>query len=357
MKKNIYIIGLVFILLGCSSKRNNYSNPFEKNHYEVKGVKILIGEEKLKDPWSIAVLDSFIIVANSKGQPVLEVYSLQGEKLKETLSFGKGPLEVLCVGNIQPIPSSNSFYLVDLFTKQILFYDIDRLMVDDNYYPKQIFSITNDSVKNLTFTKPIVWRDYYIGHSKNSKGRLVLLKKDGTPIDYFGDFPDKKKVNSKMPEFVNADLYSGGATLSPDGEKLAFVTYSAGMMDLFSLSSDGIKSYWSNCTFLPVKMNLFQNGDILSLAHTNESISGYEDIASNEEFVFAIYSGKKFEDPFYYLGNDIHIVSWDGKKTYLLHTDRLLSRIAVNDNNIYAISQNQDGAPEIISIDLQNFEF
>lgn len=355
--KYIFISICLLILASCSSNDMEFSNPFRLNMLTDCVVDVVINDSLLKDPWAISVLDSFIVIANTKGEPVLEVFDFDGNKIEETLSYGKGPNEILCVGNLQPITNSNSLYVVDLFTKKILYLNIDSLvLLKERYLPKQIFSVSDDKIDNLAFTKPIIWGDSMIAHSIKNDGRLVMLENNGKEIGYFGEFPNKNKVNSKMPDYANTTLYSGGATLSPNSKKLAFVTYSAGMMDLFDLSKDGISTTWSNCIYLPVHLTLFQNGDIISLAHTEKAIAGYQDISSNNEYVFAIYSGKQFKDPTYSFANEIHISSWDGKFQYNFHTDNLLSRVAAcrNENVIYAISQNKLGAPEVLKFNFSS---
>ncbi|MEN7549831.1 BF3164 family lipoprotein [Rapidithrix thailandica] len=312
--------------------------------------KTLIKGPQLQDPWDIALIDSTLIIGNYKGEPLLELYDLFGKPIKQTTAKGKGPGEILVIGNIQVSQNNNNFWVYDLFGKKLLKFSLKELLKKEKYVPETLVTFSNEKESSAYFSSTLVGNDYLIGESISPQGRFALLKPNGSLIKYMVNFPEK--TDKSLSAIENAKLYEGELVLSPDRKKLAFVTNNACRIDLYEVTQTGIDSIWSYERFPPNGYKRIQIGGQSQIAFTNKAQTGYLDIATSENFVYALFSGKKIGEKDYSFGNIIHVVSWDGRKTFEYHLDKNINRLTVDaDKVIYGTSINEYGEPEIVKFE------
>ncbi len=352
MANKIFLLTIIFCVIGCRNSSNN--TPF-KSVYNISS-SILVQGEKLYDPWDIVLIDSLIIIANQKGEPLIEVYDVSGKLIQNFLTKGKGPEEILMVGGLQQRIGGNKQLLVyDLFQKKFLQYDladISSIMIDKPTIALSYYRQHTDTL--VLFDKLILGNQWIIGESRSLKGRIALMNMDGSLIKYTGDYPPE--INPKLGDYENANLYASGIALNSDGSRMALATYAAGLIDLYEISSNSVKPLWSYKEFVPNHLEIIEMGEVVRAAFTKKSRYGYPDITASDRFVYALFSGKKFEEPNYSFGKTIRCISWDLSVDFELHTDVNVNRISVSkdDKTIYAIAMSDDTEPEIVSFDISH---
>lgn len=348
MKKYLLFI-LIIIFVSCN--HNNSNKNLFKNKYNIKSI-ILIAENQLYDPWDILALDSNIVIANQKGDPLIEIYNHKGKCVKKFLHVGSGPEEILVVGSLQEIKEKKALLVYDLFQKKFLKYSL----TDFTDKPSEIISFSNsysnDSV--ALFDKLFVGKECLIGESRMPNGRIILMTKKGDFIKYIGKFPEK--VDPKLTDFENAHLYGACFAFNSAKSKLAMATFTAGMLDLFNVKSNGLEPIFSYQEFLPENLNIVQIGENTRAAFTNNSRYGYTSITASDKYVYALFSGRKFNSGNYSYGNTIRVLDWNTQKSFELISDIDLRRISVakDDKFLYAIAKNSNNDPEIVRFDIEN---
>ena len=346
---------LLTILAGCtfSDKKQNVASFGEQ--INLTG-KVLIPADSLLDPWMILTIDSSLIVANAKGQPVLDFYALDGRKVRTLLKRGLESGEVGMIGTLQPNYAAHCVYSYDLFRRTILQISVDSVLRQKNYLPAVIEDSATIHESLGSYEKMYPYRYGILGESRVNDGRFFILKKGGERrIRYYRSYPHK--VDASLSDLENARLYSMGIALNPENTKVAAVTYSAGMMDLFGIDSVGLDSVWSYRDFLPDNLRRISRYDgSSSIAFTSRSKYGYFDVAGTDKWVYAIYSGSEVTGASHPCSNIIRVTSWDGSRRYQLVTDKQINRISVSrdDSNIYALGTNFMGAPEVYVFNIKD---
>ncbi|MEA4887487.1 MAG: BF3164 family lipoprotein [Bacteroides graminisolvens] len=337
-RKSIYLLAVIFILWGCNER--NCDKDFFCNKTKID-YKLLIRENQLQDPWDILLLDSTLVVANEKGEPLLETYTLEGSRLTSFLSKGNGPKEILMIGNLQKSIQKKKLLVYDLFKKKFMQYDLGstshEVKLDTTFnYLKQL----EDSI--VIFDKLFITKNYIIGESRSPEGRIALMNQDGSLIRYGGEY--LRKTETKISDFENANLYASGITVKKDGSMLALATYTAGMIDVYSIKNNSIILNWNYHEFLPEHLYIIEMGETFRAAITDETRYGYADIESTDKLVYALYSGRKVKEKDYSFGSIIRIFDWNGSIGLELHSDINLRRITVSEDNqyIYAIAKDKD---------------
>jgi hypothetical protein len=343
--------------MSCHHPKNN--QQFSENVIEIKKT-IFIDETSLMDPWSILYHDSLIIIANYKGEPLIEVYDVKKNQLGKFLNYGNGPEEILTVGGLQKsLNNDDNIYVYDLHKKYLFEYRLKNIFQhqfnpDTVYnYSTYIYNYQKDST--ALFDKLLHGNGYLIGESRDPRGRIVLLNFDGRLICFGGKYPPNE-LYKELPEYEYANLFSSAFVLNNNGSKLAMATYSADMIDIFDLSDySNPKLTWSHEGFLPHDLYIFNSGNAIRAAFTKKSRQGYSDITASDRYIYLIYSGRKVEEKNYSYGNIIRVLSWDGAKKIELHADIELRRITVtpDDKMIYAIAKDEDDNPVIVTFNIE----
>jgi hypothetical protein len=322
--------------------------------FQIKGT-LLISEELLQDPWSIGLVDSLLIISNSKGEPLAEVYdNYTGNFINSFLQIGSGPTEVLALSAVQAAPGEEYVFLYDLIGMKMLKVEKNSLkkkgenIVVEPYY--NLNQIDKDELisKYYYFTE-----DYLLGVLNSSKGRLGLINKKTHDISYY--IPITDTIDSRLNERQNAKLFSSDITISPDRKKVALSTHMADIIDIYEMKGNRLDSIWHYQTYLPHNLKIieFENYPPVA-AYTAQSRNGYLDITSSKENVYALFSGRKMDTKDYYYANIIRVVDWGGKETYELHVDYPLKRIVVDENGdkLYGIALN-NGEFAIVEFNLK----
>lgn len=336
----LFLFVYIIFMTGCA-ENNNDSKPFTK--IMKVNSEVLIGAESVADPRHILVVDKFLVLGNKTQTPLVEVYDISsGKMIDNFLSVGNGPNEVLIIGNLQYIPQKKALLVADLFKRKIVSYNLEHVPKEGDLKPKVLYE--RDEKSTLVFDKLYTGKNYLIAESRDPRGRILLLDTTGREMGYYLPYPDKDKVDKNLDDINHADLYASAVTVSPALDKVALATYSAGMIDICKLDKDGIVPLWNYTEFYPRGIKLITMGNNVVVIHTPQSRNGFTNICSSPKYVYALYSGKLFEDPSSPYGNEVYVVSWDGKETYKIVLDRQINRLAVDvrDEYIYGITSGMD---------------
>lgn len=344
--KYLFSVISFFAFISCSdieNKKGSFGKVYNANSEKI------IDESSLLDPWDIELTDSFIVVANQEGSPILETYSFDGKLYNKFLIKGNGPTEMVYEGDLRK-GKGNSILAYDLFRKRYFLYDLENR--ESN--PIRIIDLLpmqEDSV--LLFEKVIQTDELLIAESKSPRGRILLMDNKGKLIKYMFDFPEK--IDPRVSDYENASLYNISMTYCPINKRLATVTHVAGLFDIYQLGDNDIKSAWSYNEFLPENLEIVDFGDAARIAHTKKSRYGYAAITSSNKSVYAIYSGRSFEHPNYSYGNTIRVMDWNGEGGYTINVNVDIRDIAVdnNDEYIYAIAINDNDDPEVVRFNIK----
>lgn len=356
MKAYIHILLGAFLLQSC-----NQSNvtPFERN-VDIIG-RVAIGGDSLLDPWGIHVQEDILVIANLKGEPLIETYDITADNPTLISKFGvlgDGPEEFLGGESFQKGLSASSFIVYDLFKNKFFEYSIPELRENKErpmqIYPFQQHVLQKDSTTVLSDLL-LLNGNSVIGRSRDMRGRIVIFDREGNVLRFGGDYPMIAEYQN-LSDYEYTGLFASDIVYNEERGKIAMTAYEADMLDIFDISNDTICPIWSYRTFLPNHLYLFQtsNGNARS-AFTKDSDVGYLSLTSSKRYIYALFSGKTMGTKNYMYSNIIRVVDWEGKESFQIHTEDFeLKRIAVSEDDryIYGIAQDDEGDPIIVAYDI-----
>lgn len=142
------------------------------------------------------------------------------------------------------------------------------------------------------------------------------------------DFP----VVNDMPKALKASLSSSSlATVGPDGKKVCWANVASATLS-FSEIKDGILTEVKRYSYNPPL--LAKDGE----AFSRDSWNGFESLFSNDDYVFALYSGKPMsstESPSWEC-NHLLVYDWEGTLIKYFYLSQPVKSVWVEGNILYA---------------------
>jgi len=348
-KKNHLVLLFILFLQSCSDNKNQIKEVFITK-YSVDS-KVVIKSDKLLDPNIIEVLDSKIIIGNYKGEPLVEVHDLSKDTVIKVVDKGRGPNEIAMVGRIQVDHEKKKFYINDLFVNKV----IECKPKNNGYELKLMFNSSHFKKREgINYDKVLIGDDVFIGENRSVAGRLVVMDEEGEVKKAYFDFPDKKYVNPKLGDYGNAKLYASAVAINPKLDKLAMVTYSAGMIDLIEIKDKELLPIWSYNEFYPTGIKAYPMGGEIVPMHTEKSRKGYIDVCTTDDYVYALFSGKVSAEKKLKYSSVVRVMNWQANQFFEINLDRDIKRFSVSQDNrqIYGVSKNENGKPEILVFEI-----
>lgn len=327
-----YSIGVLFFL-SCQPKTGNFQSS-EPIKMDLSG-KVLIQSSKLNDPWDIALSDSVIFIGNKKMHPLLETYTINGDVGLKYVnskidSIGKG-----VIGRLNVL--DNQLLVSDLFSGRVFTLNKKTGNLDS-------LSSIKIKDKNLLLSKDLI-----VSSSEHHMGGRITLydRRNNTYKQNLFSLPTKYK--DSISDAMNLSIYSSLIEMSPNGKIVVAATMNADMLDVINLENQEQRIYHYS---KPESVVFDEIRGIPVYYFTSKSKMGYTDLAVTDKYIYGLYSGKPMEERS--VSSVIRVFSVDGKRTYILNTDKQIKRIAVAKDNkaIYAITLNEKNTPEVVKFDI-----
>ena len=148
-------------------------------------------------------------------------------------------------------------------------------------------------------------------------------------------------------------LFQSKTSIHPEKHKFAVSYGNAGVLELFESSEGTFKKTNEVVLQQKVRLKRYSSGSALSAERDDSEPKGFVDIASNDSFIYALYSGKAKKDFKYTNGGEIMVFDWDLNPVSKYVLDEALSHFALDDDNnrIYGIAV-KDHEPVIVYFEM-----
>lgn len=338
-------------MFSCSSNK--------KQILEVRNLhsEVFLTDEELKTPYWICVTDEYIVLSNTKNDTVLDVYSLQGEKVNQFMLRGEGPSEVLHLMGLQYDALHKCIYVQDV-SKRTTFKIATSDLAEKEPEIEPFFQFQTDEKNEF------ILRDWWI-YTKNNRilganatmdGMIVSFDKEWGNVKYYEPYPDKSHVNENLTDIAHIMLYQSYGSTCPQMDKVAIEYHGADILGFVQVQGDSLNATF-NKKALPNDIYVMQSGpDVVQGAVTGESMVYYSAVAASEGYVYALWKGKKKKDceKGYIRSSCIKVYDWDGNHVAELHLDTDVYQLAVSPdgNYLYALSSSADTGFSLLKYEL-----
>lgn len=341
----IFIIGSFF----CSCNKDE----------EVKTLipEVFLVDSELHTPYFLAVTDKSLIISNTQGDTIINVYDIQTKtKTNRFLLRGEGPNELLHLMGIQYSSVDSCIYLSDPFRKlmyKVKKYEDARPVIETIFQYGSVdnkINIIGDWCRYMS-------NDKIICAGITPEGMLTCLNPNFTMIKHLEKFPDKDLVNESLSDMANITLYQSCSSVSPNGKHLAIAYYGADIIGVASTVNKDSVSVHFNKKAYPNDIYVVQYDNQSSqAAYTGKSMSYYIGITSSDKRFYVLYKGKRNRDCEKGLSKSAHVkcFDWDLNLISEFDLDQEALQIAVSpdDQYIYALTSSSDNGYRILKYGL-----
>lgn len=342
----LILLLIVSIVISCKS--------YEKGDLKTLRSSVFIAAENLHSPYSVGIFnDSLLIVGNYKSDFIIDIFNINDKKNVKSFKNDQKGLDLVSVTTIQTFVNNDySFCINDILTNKLICFNKE---IDD--YKIKLDSSSLINLPREDYGKLLVGKNVWIGESRSSNGRLLLVDKDKQSLGFFLDYPSPDKISKYIDEKNNAKLYQPMFSLKPTMDRLAVATYGADLINVLNVKESNLEELWRRYRAYPNDIKLIKLGYDSLAVKSNRSKMYYHDITSNNHGFYLSYLGQAVS--YYtkdYFSDKIYFYDWTGEKVITYNLDRKVVRIAINmDNSIlYALSPDENGQLEIISFDIDH---
>lgn len=335
---------LLLLLISCKQEKSQlFLDLFAENQevqlFEIKGYPM----DSLQAPDMILGVGDYIILSEPKLNSLLSCYNYETAYFKRFLSKGQGANEVINVQTMGYCNNEKGFYVHDVMGQSVstfLLKDTFSILTKDAILPEErICSISYDDSLAF-FTKA--------GTVKHFAVRTNLNK--------FIDFGNDIYLENKTPEAVT-QILQGPSVVSPAKKRMAWFSVYGDVFEVYDFTDfENIRLIRSVVGTLPVFSTV---GGMNSAALEKETKLGVSSVATNDQFLFALYNENTLEDAIklkdeVFYSNKILIFDWEGMPYKVLNLDKKIRSLSYwrNKNMIICLGLDTYLNPALYYIDL-----
>ena len=339
MKNNTWYLFLLLCVLITACKENN--SPFE--HFKGKPLekiypsKIVNLEEFgiLKPFHFIQIDDSMFVVQDLKTENIFNIINLSSKKVICGVNKGQGPDDVITPTSL--LYWNNKIFIWDAVQKKM-----NEIIIssDSTLKIKEFYTVDTKmpilfyiNLLDSTFIANSMFEDYWLAEM-NKEGEII------STIDY----PIREETKD-LPKIMLPSLFSSiKMANSPDNKRVVVTTGSQGIISLLYRTDSGIKEY-KQIKYLPPKISITPMGNA---AFTSDNTKGFGAVDCDDQYIYAIYSGRTYNTHPTSANNCEHLLvyDWEGNpiKRYIMDIP-IYYNISYNKekNCIYGLAENPEG--------------
>jgi hypothetical protein len=353
MKTNTVIIfWLVATLVGCSTKNQNEWNTFDDFPVTINlSTQKIHTEPVLYSVGGMVLLDSVLITVDLKADTFFRVFKLPlFEHIGGFVAKGQGPNEETFIDPfIKPI-FENKFLFQGLTSMNLAKFNnyTNNLEIVKRIDLPSSLMLLNDAIilgDSVIGNRPAFFED---DANESFIGYHIV---DNKFFEFGGKFPFVKK--NLDPSFNN-DFFGNYLTIKPDGSAFASVYYFFPILRIYNRNGKIINEV------------RFNNGQRFPYAFIEkeptmsdrmEVMQNYFSIKSTNNFIYAMYIGKKegeMEEGWpNNRSNEIHVWDWDGNPIKRILLDKKIFAFDVEKNDKFLIASSLESLDAFFKYDLK----
>lgn len=323
---NKVLLFLICLIMYACSTEQAYNDPlahFSKASNTMLNVssKIDLEEYEVYRPWDVVKQGKrYYVYDESSRDKAFTLIDKETDTVKQGVGIGDGPGELRFIERLLLDGSSVTVY-------DGINHKRYRIMESEDscLYVEPFINIDIELVSFPTFSGNRIafksfsgesWIHYYVGNDEIGTGSFPSFEET-----------DRLQIEEKVSVFRN-----GQQKFSPDGTKLASCISDGCAIAMYDCNDSSFKEINMLEYFPPVFT--FVDYDYQKTAITTQNKVGFVDIACTNEYVYALYSGKRLADGIFtaYYGSHVFVYDWDGNPIIHYELEEELFKIGIDES-------------------------
>jgi hypothetical protein len=343
-----YGILLIFSLLSaCTKTKPDNATIIVGQLPNISNLKsqILIAPPILLRPVKSCVVDSFLIVAQSRKDSIFSIFKLPDCKYQMSFGIrGRGPNEFMNSSpgfTLAPVFSDHGSFAVDNYRNNIQYYRIKDIM-QYNLAPYKTEELPSDIEGFQTigyFNDTLI-----VGAPFRLNMLLLKYHSINQKVNQYKGYPDTYSFDD-LNNLRNQ--YSGFMTVKQDNSKFALAYGSKGVIEIYNVN-DTVPITIAYEGFPSLEENLGLHKDSEFSIFNKEKMIFCWGITSTNNYIYA----KIYNDNYFNISDSksmltsyvaqLHVFNWNGKLMAVIKPEKYYTEFAVDKNNkyLYTIDEN-----------------
>lgn len=357
MKRIIAALPIISLLIMAACAGNNSHDNATAGEPELDSLtaEVFIVDSLLQHPISMTVTDNAFVIVNFKdADSLISIYTLDGIPATMLLPEGPGPMEAQWIPNVQYSSADKSLYAPDLNKKSIFHitdYATESPMIET------VMSLKSESETDSIILHGQIVRmsnGMFLAANTTPWGMIAEFDNTGRPLTARIPFPDKNKIDEKLTDWANIEIYYPCLKISPDGE-FAVATYDVSDMRIFMTVAGDKIDYNITDGAAPNDIYIAQSGpDFVQGFVTNKTRLYTQDLTLSDRYAYQLYIDMTkeemgetdfFKETKRNGSNTVRVYDRDGNLVKILTLNVWVKAIAVSpdDNYLYGLTESGDG--------------
>ena len=342
---------MIFFLFSCQTTKNKtpYENFQEINEIKAEPIEL---NQKIDRVLFIENINNYLVILDpfNNNNTLKLIDPSTNSIIKSFGKKGRGPGEFISPSSLTKIENqSNSFELYDINLRKIIEYSIDSVINSKNYFPnfKKNFSQPTGSLTGVISLDSV-----YVGIGIFEQGKYLLIDKKNLIKSYELNYPeDKSRKDSKNKH--KAMAYQGKIVKRPKHNEFVFASSNCDYLEICKYDNGELTEVKEAITYHP-KYTIQTKAKGFGIQWDADNPNGYVDMRVSENYIFALYSGRTFNEYKFDVAYGEHLLVYDWKgnpiKYFKLDTPlQCISSPNIN-NEIFGIANIPE--PRIIKLKL-----
>ena len=304
------------------------------------------------NPARMTLMDSLLLIVDTGGEQLIHVCRPESKSYLGMAGHrGRGPRELLSVGNVYSSSDGNYFWCYDITSRVWMRCDYAALAEDLSFAPD----------RKIEFRKGafVINEPQWVGDSlfvfsdlKKYKERFIMCRStdmsDVQPV-YNGNM----KFKPEFPDAVLSDIFSTRMSVKPDRSKIALAGRYVDVIEIYDTLGNGLGLLKGPEKSLSVKFDKKRSAAENLFLKSPETKRAYLQIKSTDRYIYLLYSGKEKQDESNYSsGNLFYVLDWQGQPVARYDLENPVLDFAVDEKNGILYGIQDIPIPRIVSFSM-----
>ncbi|NBC26729.1 MAG: hypothetical protein GVY08_07705 [Bacteroidetes bacterium] len=337
--KKYFLFFFFVVLISCT---NQDKSLFESNDFPKIDSKVIIDND-LKTPFKSLIENNTLYITDRSNRPSIVLYDISDVNDTEFINGlgreGRGGGEFLAPDFLLKNPTGESVYVFDAGGRKLVHID------ENNEIQTEDLSFRlNGMPTNLHAVDSTI----FIATGIIPESRFSIVEIVGTDIVQSETIGDYISLGENFSGFHEANAWRSQSTYQNSENKIALFSSYAKRADLLHTNGELLETVKDKNHDRP-KVSITDSEFVFE----DDAVIGYVSVTSDEDFIYALYSGQNYGNEGAGNGQYLHVFDWDLNFISGFHLDHFSLNITVDENmGIYSTQQNPDVA--IRFFDLSN---
>lgn len=294
----------------------------------VKSKKLEKLDNFLNTPYRMSLIFSerYLAITDIDNFPSLHIIKFNSENdyeyYKGMGNEGRGPAEYLSPSDV--ISDTDHFYVFDSGNMKFVKYNTDFEVVSN-----EIINLRTDGLP-VSVHK---YKDNFLLTGINIGSKFEIADLDGKVVSKGGE---DLSLGHNIPSRSLALAWHSYSAFSDEKRKIAIFSRGADFAEVFDIDSQNKISEYFNPEYKLPDMRVENRGEMPRLIPNNGAKTSFLWATSNDDKIYALYSGMKSSEENNNYGNLVFVFNWDLQLIEILKLDHLAFSIIVNsDGNLF----------------------